>query len=190
MKKDEIVVKNLLEWLDRRIEILNGWKSTGISDRISELNKVKDFITQRDKEVETSEIEKELKSFLSSKEYEEAKGDRCILVARHIAEWAQKRVENAKCLSCINKKGCPTCEDGSMWEGDPLPHVDEKKEKMVGEIDSMYGMMDKCVTHILNARVEHNEDAENRALVEMEGLMVSAMQLMTCMKEYLSEEGE
>ena len=48
--------------------------------------------------------------------------------------------------------------------------------EIVRESETLYYEIDRCITKMLKARLNHNKDMENEALCQMEGLMVGTMQ--------------
>lgn len=60
-----------------------------------------------------------------------------------------------------------------------------EKQKVLDSIDNLYKDIDNCMTRLLKGRVNKNDDMEGRALFEMEGLMVSTQQELSCLRDYI-----
>lgn len=49
-------------------------------------------------------------------------------------------------------------------------------DEIIKESVSLYYEIDECITKMLKARLDHNNEMENEALCQMEGLMIGTMQ--------------
>jgi len=60
-----------------------------------------------------------------------------------------------------------------------------EKQKVLDSIDNLYKDIDNCMTRLLKGRVNKDDDMEGKALFEMEGLMVSTQQELSCLRDYI-----
>lgn len=66
-----------------------------------------------------------------------------------------------------------------------------KSEKLIQSITDLYGRIDACVTSLVKARIDKDEEAERKALSKMEALTVATMQEFTCIRDHLTgKEGK
>lgn len=52
--------------------------------------------------------------------------------------------------------------------------------KLIEEAESLYKQIDKAQVHLVNARLNNNEEGKKSAISEMETAMCNAMQLLKC----------
>lgn len=64
------------------------------------------------------------------------------------------------------------------------------KDKILQSIDDLYQEIDKCITDIVKARLEHDSLAEGKALFKMESLMVGAEQELSFLYDYIKTQCE
>lgn len=62
------------------------------------------------------------------------------------------------------------------------------KEKVLESTRQIICDLDATTTHIVQARLNHNEKAEGKALFEMEGMIVAAQQQLTCLYDYIYKD--
>ena len=55
--------------------------------------------------------------------------------------------------------------------------------KLIKEAEDMYKQIDKAQVHLINARLNNNEEGKKSAISEMETAMCNAMQLLKCFIE-------
>ena len=55
---------------------------------------------------------------------------------------------------------------------------------MIKEAESLYKQIDKAQVHLINARLQKDEEGKKSAISEMETTMCNAMQLLTCLVEH------
>lgn len=58
-------------------------------------------------------------------------------------------------------------------------------EKIREEIHTLYSEIDLCLIDLIKARTDKDAKAESKALFKMEGLMVAALQDLSCIEDYL-----
>ena len=54
---------------------------------------------------------------------------------------------------------------------------------LIEEAEEIYNQIDKAQVHLINARLNNNEEGKKSAISEMETAMCSAMQLLKCFIE-------
>ena len=64
------------------------------------------------------------------------------------------------------------------------------KERVIDSIDKLIRDIDKCIDAIISARLKKDEHAEWRALFCMESLMVSSMQELSFLRDYIEDKVE
>ena len=65
--------------------------------------------------------------------------------------------------------------------------------ELIKESESLYKQIDKAQVHLINARLNNNEEGKKSAISEMETAMCNAMQLLKCFierKDNIVELGE
>ena len=55
--------------------------------------------------------------------------------------------------------------------------------KLIEEAESLYKQIDKAQVHLINARLQKDEEGKKSAISEMETAMCNAMQLLKCLIE-------
>lgn len=60
-----------------------------------------------------------------------------------------------------------------------------ESEKIKEEIRTLYLEIDLCIWDLLKARANKDTEAEGKALFKMEGLMVTTLQYLSCIEDYL-----
>jgi hypothetical protein len=60
--------------------------------------------------------------------------------------------------------------------------------ELIKSTRALYFDIDTCITELIRARTEHNEENEGKALFRMEGLMVVTMQQLDCIIDSLQQE--
>lgn len=60
--------------------------------------------------------------------------------------------------------------------------------ELIKSTRSLYFDIDTCITELIRARTEQNEENEGKALFRMEGLMVATMQQLNCIIDSLQQE--
>ena len=55
--------------------------------------------------------------------------------------------------------------------------------KLIEEAENLYKQIDKAQVHLINARLNSDEEGKKSAISEMETAMCNAMQLLTCLVE-------
>ncbi len=55
--------------------------------------------------------------------------------------------------------------------------------KLIEEAESLYKQIDKAQVHLINARLNNDDEGEKSAISEMETAMCNAMQLLKCLIE-------
>ena len=60
--------------------------------------------------------------------------------------------------------------------------------ELIKSTRSLYFDIDTCITELIRARTEQNEENEGKALFRMEGLMVATMQQLDCIIDSLQQE--
>ena len=56
-------------------------------------------------------------------------------------------------------------------------------KELIEEVESLYNQIDKVQVHLVNARLNNDEEGKKSAISEMETAMCNAMQLLTCLIE-------
>ena len=56
-------------------------------------------------------------------------------------------------------------------------------KELVKEAEEIYNQIDKAQVHLINARLQSDEEGEKSAISEMETAMCNTMQLLTCLIE-------
>ena len=56
-------------------------------------------------------------------------------------------------------------------------------KELIEEVESLYNQIDKAQVHLVNARLNNNDEGKKSAISEMETAMCSAMQLLKCLIE-------
>ena len=56
-------------------------------------------------------------------------------------------------------------------------------EELIKEAESLYKQIDKAQVHLVNARLNNDEEGKKSAISEMETVMCNAMQLLKCFIE-------
>ena len=56
--------------------------------------------------------------------------------------------------------------------------------KLIEEAEEIYNQIDKAQVHLINARLQSDEEGKKSAISEMETTMCNAMQLLTCLVEH------
>jgi hypothetical protein len=62
------------------------------------------------------------------------------------------------------------------------------KEKVLESTRQLVCDLDATTTHIVQARLNHDEKAEGKALFEMEGMIVAAQQQLTFLYDYIYKD--
>lgn len=65
--------------------------------------------------------------------------------------------------------------------------MDFTAEQLRESVQKLYSDIDKCISDLINARLEHDEYAEGKALFTMEHLMVATQQELACVNDFLCE---
>ena len=55
--------------------------------------------------------------------------------------------------------------------------------KLIKEAENLYKQIDKAQVHLINARLNNDEEGKKSAISEMETTMCNAIQLLTCLVE-------
>ena len=55
--------------------------------------------------------------------------------------------------------------------------------KLIKEAENLYKQIDKAQVHLINARLQKDEEGKKSAISEMETTMCNAIQLLTCLVE-------
>ena len=63
-----------------------------------------------------------------------------------------------------------------------------KKEKVLNNINTLYGDIDSCIDMLLKGRVSKDEKMEGDAYVKMEGLMVACQQELSFLYDYIKDD--
>ena len=61
------------------------------------------------------------------------------------------------------------------------------KDNLIESIDSLYSDIDKCISSLLYARINHDAEKEGMCLLLMESLMVNTQQELCCVSDYLKD---
>lgn len=56
-------------------------------------------------------------------------------------------------------------------------------KELIEEVESLYNQIDKAQVHLVNARLNNDDEGEKSAISEMETAMCNAMQLLKCLIE-------
>ena len=56
-------------------------------------------------------------------------------------------------------------------------------KELIEEAEEIYNQIDKAQVHLINARLQSDEEGEKSAISEMETTMCNAIQLLTCLVE-------
>ena len=56
-------------------------------------------------------------------------------------------------------------------------------KELIEEVENLYDQIDKAQVHLVNARLNNNEEGEKSAISEMETAMCNTMQLLKCFIE-------
>ena len=57
-------------------------------------------------------------------------------------------------------------------------------KELIEEAEEIYNQIDKVQVHLINARLQKDEEGKKSAISEMETTMCNAMQLLTCLVEH------
>ena len=57
-------------------------------------------------------------------------------------------------------------------------------KELIEEAENLYKQIDKTQVHLINARLQKDEEGKKSAISEMETTMCNAMQLLTCLVEH------
>ena len=60
----------------------------------------------------------------------------------------------------------------------------ETMKILIEEAERLYRQIDKTQVHLINARLNNDEEGKKSAISEMETTMCNAMQLLTCLVEH------
>ena len=61
------------------------------------------------------------------------------------------------------------------------------KDKLIESVDSLYSEIDKCISSLIHARINHDAEKEGVCLFLMESLMVNTQQELCCISNYLNK---
>ena len=63
-----------------------------------------------------------------------------------------------------------------------------EKNKLIESINQLYSDIDENITNLIRARLDHNQENEERCMFKMESLMVATQQELCCINDYLKGE--
>lgn len=62
-------------------------------------------------------------------------------------------------------------------------------KELIEEVESLYNQIDKAQVHLVNARLNNDDEGEKSAISEMETAMCNTMQLLKCFIERKDNPG-
>lgn len=103
-------------------------------------------------------------------------------IAYNYAKDAWKQAIQQKIFSA------PTLEDafkaGAKYASELFNASNHFDPELIKSSEVLYFDIDECISDLLKARLEHDSEAEGKALFKMEGLMVATLQQLSCIIEY------